>query len=479
MFKTSFKAHPIMIFSLIKPYLFVLVLPIIRAIVQYLKKGETNGLLLLEIIAFLIIAIMAVFRWLSINITVNEGYLTVKKGFLIKSCAVIEVSHLSSIALKENLIDFIFHTVTLTINTEAGRPKKNDFYIKMSLDDAKKFYLMVYGQEKMELVKFSALKIALLAATTSSATTGIIIGVPLIKRASDLIGTAISEILLNEISNVSNGFNDIFPPVINTITLILILAYVFSFAIIFFKNVNFRLKISKKAVEIWSGFLVRKKIIFKKSALNNICIEQMPLMRIFKAYSMRVSIGGYGDNKGEKAVIVPIGTQGKLKTTLKEHFVFCASRNVDIAPQKSKQNLNRFLYIPAMVAIITTVSGIAFAIFLPYLDRIILFFMLIALGIDLYYASVSYYNYRFGGIVFGDYISAKGSKGFIIRELYCNKNKVGVIKIIQTPADKKLKTCKLKITIRSEGADGVRIKNIDKKTLILQLNKTFNLNINE
>jgi uncharacterized membrane protein YdbT with pleckstrin-like domain len=111
MIKTEFKAHPIMIINLIKPYLFVLILPLIRALIQYLTKGEIDGLLALEIIAFAIILTIAVLRWRSISVSVNDRYLTVKKGLLIKSCAVIEVSRLSSVSLKQGPLDIIVRSV--------------------------------------------------------------------------------------------------------------------------------------------------------------------------------------------------------------------------------------------------------------------------------------------------------------------------------------------------------------------------------
>ena len=55
MFKMTFKAHPVMILRLMKPYLFILILPLIRALIQYITKGEINGLLALEITAFCLI----------------------------------------------------------------------------------------------------------------------------------------------------------------------------------------------------------------------------------------------------------------------------------------------------------------------------------------------------------------------------------------------------------------------------------------
>ncbi len=479
MIKTTFKAHPIMILRLMKPYLFVLILPLLRALIQYITKGEIDGLLSLELIAFGFVLAIAILGWLSISITTSDRYITIKKGFLIKSCAVIEISRLSSISLKQSVIGYIFKSVDCAINTEAGRPQKSDFEIKMHTADAKRLFKLVYGQEKQDIVKFSTYRIALLAATTSSAAAGIIVGVPIINKASDLVGVAISDMLLNEINRVSSRFESVFPPIVNTVTLILLFAYLVSFLISFLKNVNFKLKSGKNCVEVQAGVIVRKRILFKKSKVNNICFEQTPLMRLIKKYSMRASIGGYGDAKGEKAVVVPVAKHSELEQQLKKHFPFLEPDGDTLAPQRTILNLNRFLYIPAIFALLIMAAGAALTIIFPYFDRLVLFLTLIALGIDLYYVSICYHNYKYGKLCIGQYLLASGSVGFTIRELYCNKNKIGVIKITQTPADRRFKTCKVRLTVRSENADSVRVKNIDIKSTKILLNQAFKLNIYE
>lgn len=473
MIKTKFKAHPIMIINLIKPYLFVLILPLIRALIQYLTKGEIDGLLALEIIAFAIILTIAVLIWRSISVSVNDRYLTVKKGILIKSCAVIEVSRLSSVSLKQGPLDMLARSVECSLNTEAGRPQKSDFSLKMFKKDADKLFNLIYGEENRQVIKFSAFRIALLAATTSSAVTGIIVGVPVINQSSELLGIAISDMLFNEINNLSTRFNTIFPPIVNVITIILLAAYGVSFVISFFKNVNFKLQSGKNEIDIQSGIIVRKRIVFKKSQVNNVCLEQTPLLRFVKRFSMRASVGGYGDIRGEKAVVVPVATHDEIEQHFKVHFPMLAVGENFIAPMQSGTSLNRFLYIPTIIFVLVFAAGISLAVIFPYFDSLILFLMLVALAVNLYYASVCYRNYKHSGLRIEDCIFASGSEGFTIRELYCDKNRIGVIKIWQTPADRKFNTCKVKLTVRSENADSVKVKNLDIKTVQQKIAENF------
>lgn len=475
MIKTTFKAHPIMVLRLMKPYLFVLILPLIRALVQYLTSGEIDGLLTLELLAFALVVTIAVIGWRSISVTVNDRYLTVKKGILIKSCAKIELSRLSSVSLKRGPLDYLFGSVNCAINTEAGTPKKSDFSFKMYYSDANRLFKLIYGEENPTVIKFSTYKIALLAATTSSAATGIIVGVPVINQASELLGVAISDILFDEINNISSRFTTIFPPIVNVITLILLIAYGVSFFISFFKNVNFKLQSGKNEIDIQSGILVRKRIVFKKSQVNNVCLEQNPLMRLFRQFSMRASIGGFGDDRGEKAVIVPVASHKNLCRHLKIHFPSFSSDGEYIRPQQSKTSLRRFFFVPTVLFIPTVAVGITLSLIFEYFSSLVLFLTVVAVAGIVYYSSVCYRDYKHSKFSLGSKVAAAGSTGFIIRELYCDKNNIGIIKITQTPADRKYNTCKVKLTVRSENADSVRVKNLELPVVKQKIKETFNV----
>lgn len=479
MIKTTFKAHPLMIIRLMRPYVFVLILPLIRALVQYVTKGEVDGLLTLELIALVFVVVMAVLGWRAISITIKGRQMALKSGVLINQRSVIDISKLSSVSLKQNIVGFMLGSVDCSINTEAGRTNKSDFSLKLSKSDAKRLYKIIYGQEKQAVIKFSAYRIALLAAATSSAVTGMVVGVPILNKASDLVGVAISDMLLSEINNVSARFDSVFPPVVNTATIILVFAYAASFLASFFKNVNFKIITSPNSIEIRSGVFVRKRTMFKKAKVNNVCFEQTPLMRLLKKYSMRASVGGYGDDRGEKSVVVPVASHNELEESLKKHFPFLSINGESLKPQQTRQSLNRFFYIAFVLALFTIAVGTICVITFPYFDRLIVFLILVLLGIDAYYASVCYHNYKFGELQLGEHLLASGSAGFMVRELYCEKSKIGVIKVIQTPADRRFETCKIKLTVRSEKADSVKVRNIDIKAAKERINKVFDLKIVE
>ena len=78
-----------------------------------------------------------------------------------------------------------------------------------------------------------------------------------------------------------------------------------------------------------SGFFVRSRSAFKKSSVNDVIIDQTPLMRLFKRYAMKVSVGGYGGSKSETAVIVPSGRRGDKAPVPSIFPVFGTRRQAD------------------------------------------------------------------------------------------------------------------------------------------------------
>lgn len=474
----EFKAHPLMFFKIIKPYIFVLFLPFLRAFVQYLTIGKTSGTMFLEFMAIFVISVIAFFGYKSIKISVKGNRVTIKRGFLIKGEVSIDISHISSISTKQNLLDLLFGSVSCFINTEAGRPKKDDFNLKLYKKDAKILCILVNGSEKVKKISFSTFRIALLAAGTSSVLTGMIIAVPVVKKTGDIINVALTDLLLEQMSDISSKINNYLPSFVNYVTVFFVFAYMASFVITFFKRVKFRLIVGKKTIEIESGLITRKNIIFKKSKINNICFEQTFLMRILKKYSMSVSIAGYGNKKGERATVVPIGNKNSIKNQAKAIYgVFDYYAN-KIVPKQNLASLKNFLFVPMMIflALITTVTVLLLVF--PHVRRFILLFAFITLCFNLYYVSICYYDYKHSFVCFSDVIVVSASKKLSVQELCCSKNKVGVIKITQTPADKRRKTCKTKITVCSESADGARVRHIDLKSVIEGINRTYDVKIN-
>ena len=475
--KKRFKAHPLMILSFIKPTLFLLLLPVIKGVIQYFITKDIDGIISLEIIVLAILLVIAVLRWQSYSLICNskKNIVEIEYGFIFRRTAKIDITKLSSVQTTQNPIDAIFRSVTYKINTEAGNRDQTDFEFKLSRKNSAEVSKFLYGTGEPEAVSFSVLKVAILAATTSSAFTGMLVAVPIINRAGNLLGIGISDMLIHELNHISNQVKTYFPPIVNTITLVILLAYFVSFIYSFLKYVNFKLYLEKDKLGVRSGIIVRTRTSFRKTAINNIKIEQTLLMRLLCRYALKVSVGGYGDSKSESEVIIPLGANKEIKNQLNEYFPFFVPNEKGIHAAKTKLTLSRFLFLPSIYFLTVVFASIWFIIRFDLFTRLIFFLTIVICSLILCLAYMGVFQFYNAKISFGENIFARSNKGLRTYELYCHKENVGEIRLVQFPPDRIYKTCRVKVLIRSERADNIRVKFLDYKTAKSEIYKCFNI----
>lgn len=475
--KKEYKAHPLMILSHMKPFLFILVFPFIKGVIHYLTDRTITGVIIFETLIFAVIMAVAVFKYLAFRLSIDRESVTIRTGFIFKREATIKISQLSSIESRQNPIDALFRSVTYNINTEAGRKNSPDFKFKLSVRNSKEISEKLYGSKETKRIKFSVFKVAILAATTSSAFTGIIIGVPIINRAGDLLGIGLSQMLIDEINNVSNKFSLYFPPIVNTVSLVFLLAYGISFLYSFLKYINFRLRVNDEKLEVRSGFFVRSRISFRRSSVKNVKIEQSALMHIFRRCAMKVSVGGYGDSRGESEVVIPSAKLNEIKEDFKEHFPFFIPDGNAVTPKRTAFTKSRFLVMPTVFLIITLALSITAAMIFKDFGRLILFLSVISLIAVFYFAYISLRIYELGEIGFGENIFAYSTKGFRFLRLYSKKENIGQIKITRFFTDFPQNTCRVKITVRSESADNIKVKMLDYDNVKAKIKNCYGIDV--
>lgn len=455
-----------MMLNIVKPFLFVLILPVLKGLLQYLLSRRITGVLSLEIIAASVVFLVAFLSFRAFRITVDDKTVIINRGFIIKTVAVINRERISSVTSKRGPLDVIFASVTYKVNTEAGASGKTDFSFKLRKKDAKEVFLYLYGEEDRTTVRFNLLKSAIFAAATSSAITGLVVGVPIINNLGRILGIALSQALFDEINNASKRFDKYFPPIVNILTLILIAGYIAAIFITFIKMLGFGVSIGKGKIEVKSGIILKRRTVFKKAAVNDVCIEQTPVMRLFKMFSMRAAVGGYGDKRGEKAIIVPAASHQEIKSRFEAYFPFLSPDGEYLSAEQSKRNIMRFLWPSRFAAALDIAFTVSLSLFFRPISRLLIFVGIAVMLLIVYYGNLCYKCYKSGCLCISENVFASGFSGFTVRELYSAKTNVGEIKLIRTPADRKYSTCKAEIVICSESADKIKVRNIDyEKTL--------------
>lgn len=486
----NFKTHPIAILTYLKPFLFVLLIPLLKAGVQFLADRKADNIIISETVTAILITVYALLKYRHFLLRIEGDTLYMRFGVVVSRQVKIKIKKISSVELTRNPLDYLFSAATVKINTEAGRKGRADYSFKLSLNAARQLKDITSDEENEQkiAIKFSPVKIALAAAATSSTTTGIIIAVPIIWRAGKLLDMAIEDMLLKEINNVSNRFSGHIPPIVNAITIISLFFYLISFIYTFFKSTGFKLVLKNKTIDISSGFFVRKNISLKKSAINSVSIEQTPIMQLLKKSLLRVEISGYGGAKGETATVIPASENYNIKREAQlmfPQFKFLCSEEEFQSDEKTKsypvrtgerrRSLFRLLTIPFYwLAVVLIAYPLLSGVFVPFAD-LVAFLTVICIGIIGYRFFLCFYNHKNGQMFFGDVVYACYSKGIKTRRMYCDAKKIGMITITEYPIDRKAKTCKVKIRMRSESSDYMSVKCISAEKIKKQIAKVYNL----
>ena len=457
--KREFKAHPLMILSIIRPFLLIHLIPVFRGIVQYAKNGEITQILGMEIFLLSLIVVYGIFRWYFFKLTLTHNTVTVRDGIFTVREAVIPIIGLSSVQSEQSPLDYIFGSVTFRINTEAGSRQKTDYAFKLSRKNAHIVSDLLYGQKSGEPIRFSPFKIALLAAATSSAFTGMLVGVPILNSTAKLAGLGVNEVL-DRINTVSSKFQTYFPPIVNSVTLVLLCAFGISFVYSFFRYLKFRIFLNDDRIEVRSGIFVMLRTSFKKSSVNNVKIEQTPLMLFLKRYAMKVNVGGYGEAKSESQVLVPCGKYKEIKSMFSDYFPFLKPSGNPLKSKVGAIHLNRYYFWAEIFALILIVASVYCGLVFKEFSRLVVFITFILGCLLIYYAYLCHCEYKVCMARFGDTVFVRGKKGLRKCRLYCPKERVGEIKIQRFPIDPIYKTCNIKITVRSETADSMVVRHL-------------------
>lgn len=472
-----YKPHPLMVWHFLKPYLFVLLLPLLRAGLQYIRyKRLFDSFFWYEIAFFAIILIIAILKCFCFSVTCDEENVTIKSGLFFKKHANMPISKLSSVQTLRNPLDIILGAMTFRVNTEAGEKTKSDYEFKLKFKDAKELAITLYGNDTVSRQRFSPIRVAIMAAATSSAFTGLIIGVPIIKYSGDLLGIALSDMLWSEINNVSSKIESTFPPIVNVISLIFLLGYGVSFVYSFIKFINFRVIMGEKRVEVRSGFITKTRTAFNRLSVIDVRVEQSALMLFLKRFSMKVNIAGFGEKRSETQVMVPSGKYAELQKDFSFYFPFLElAADRYYLPQRGPLAVSRFLYWPTIYLLLTLGLSIPLALCFKDFDRFILFLTIVILTLIFYYAFVSAVQYKRCKFSLGDTIYASSKKWLRTCEIFCPKENVGQIKLTRVFTDFVYKTCKIRITVCSETADSIKLPHFDYKTAKNAILKCYGL----
>lgn len=466
----KFKAHPLSILGNLKPILFILPLPYLRMAVIYFLSGKAGKLGFSAYFAIFAVVFWAIARYKTTYMYVSEKTIVAQRGVFARQTAKIPIKNIAFINVKQNLLDFAFSTGVLSIYTEGGSAKKADFEIKLKKAETAAVLKAIYKEAPAPTVRVKRKRLLITAAATSSAVGGLLIFVPATNRIGKLLGRALEESFYDKLAQFSEQGTKIFPPVINTLSVLLGVGFAVSFIYAVLRLFSMRVSVGENRCEVHFGLFVRTQKVFLASSVKSVVSKRPLTARFLETYSAGFDLGGGFDGTES----LPLLSKTEHKKIFKQNTAFSAKTAI-LRPKQTVATRNRFLFVPTLLLLGVVALAVMTAVFFSKTGHAAVLFTAIIGGLVLYFALIRLYEYKTGRLLVLKTVHIRTCSGLCPKEICVPKELLGHMVITRLPPDLFKSTCRVRINVHSKSAPSATLRNIDYKTAQKNIEKTFNI----
>lgn len=456
--KITVKPHFIYAFTLLYPYLSLLIIPVIRGVYRFLVgKSSTLSAFFVAEAAMLLLAFLAALLKLKSTKLLLDGDIAIQKGLIFKVRYVIPKNVSKVIMIESDPFSRIFGIYRLKIYTEAGRRRRPDESIPISHKTAKRLFgmLKIEGQT----VKSNTVGNVVMSAALSSSMTGFLLAFPIVKAVVSLVGEGVSAVL-PKLRQQSLGAVEL-EWLGRALPVIFLVGYAVSFAVLLLRNSGFSSVKSGNRIMLDSGRLPHRTLFLDIRSVSAVKTVTAPLMRLAGKCAVKFSACGFGRSKGEIGLLLPCVKPQLAKGLTKWLLPQFNSPKATVVP--CRKAIPRCIYLPCAVLLLTIVSAVAVHLMLKYSSRVLVPLVIIAFIIISLWLMGRLFALLKGGFSF-DVRSCKviGQQGFGTVEMLCSRDDIEYIRILQTPFDRRHRQCSVKVATSTKNRDTVKVRYLDK-----------------
>ncbi len=454
------RVHPYTITEYLSRFTVLIIIPILQQL--FLKPLGFLDELCTYSINIAIITILLVYsisEYKAKKYSIENNYIAVKYGCLIKRESIIPIDHVHSIIIKKLIIPSIFGAIKLKINVPSGKKRESDINLTVYRKSVENSIDEIFPRKKLEsLYKASAMKIFLMSMSWSNSATGLLIASPFINKIGSVLGEEISERIYSTIDISMNLVAIGVPPLAATVAFIFLAGWLVSLFLQLLRYSNFKLKKSEGSIIINRGLIGTTKMIIDIESINSISIKQTLMMRCFKLYSAYINAIGSGKDKGDKSMLVAATSFENILQIL--NIISDLRFNSDKKISPPKRALKGYIWLPILNIILVIILSLALICLGVYISLIFIadIFLLIIIGWWLSIRIIAYYTSFIS--VEDNTVLLSSYKRLSLITTSMKLNKVQKIKISQNPLQKLSGLADVKIFIYSNRNEYFTIKKI-------------------
>lgn len=463
------RQHKIAILKYTTGNFWLLIFPLVRGLVAenfdffHWIKGAY-----LDIIVIFFIFGFAYLRWNYTRFEVREKEFYVKSGVVFRNEFALPYAAVSCASCCRHLLLRPFKAVKISLDSDShplSKKRSNaDITIIASETDCLQIYNKIPKQSTAIKVSYRASKkdLVIFSLLFSSTLSGIIFLGTFFIQGSRLIGERLDEEIFSAVSSVTEAVKKIANGATSfsvAITIIIGAGWLISFAGNLLRHISFGITRCGENIDVENGYFSHWKYYVNSAKINYADLRQNLLMKVSKIMSVHVSCTGYGKNKNEIPVFVPITTRRRVMSTMEMMLPDFTQSNISLKPKRTY--IMPFIWLPLTLTAAVPIAALIAGRFFPEWTGAIKFAAAMLEILSVYLLAVKISAKLSTGIGVGrETLTVRYCRAYRFHTVIVPKCRVAYVKIRRTLFQRVSGCCDVIIYTRGERVKGHKVRGL-------------------
>ena len=451
------RQHPIKILGYTTKSFWLLLIPLTRSLVA-LKFDIATWLRgwWLDLVVIIVIFAYAFLRWLFVTFYIEDDHIEANAGYFGLFKTIIPYDKLCTVSASQGVLYRPFRAYKVYFDTNSGSQASADMVLSLKKSDYDRLFEL-FPLEQQGKAKFThspdKKSVFFFSLLFSSTLSGVILFTTLIIQASRIVGRELEERFFDTVNSTVDEFAGrlavTLPRYVIIAALLILLSWGYSFGINLFRHWSFTVTRQGDKFIIRSGFVSKRYHMISADKINYIDIRQSFLMKIWSVCSVHIHCAGYGKGSREFAVLIPITTFSRVKSSLAMLIPGCRIPDIEIRPRR--RDIKRFLYVPSLLCMVIPIADFILIRLFPSWREVIRFSAVMLIIPFVWLLAVK---------IAAAFVTGIGQNGEQVALSYCqvyrfhyvivNRDKITKATYFQTPFQRRKKVCTLRLNTYGE-----------------------------
>lgn len=462
--------HPLKILKNAAKNIWLLVFPLLRGIrtftidfnafYTWIKGAWFDILVILFIIGF------GYFRWLFTWFRFDKNSVSLISGIFVNREIIIPYKNISAVTAEHSFYLRPFKAARVSVDTCAGTFMTSDMSLLVRHEDLKKL------RKKLPKIKIESRKtfefkpkwftIVFFSLVFSSSFSGIIYLSAFLFQSGRIVRDLIENELVDFVrlaDSVSAKLAIKIPPVAIILGFVIIITWLFSFVANILRYTGFVMKKDKHILRIKMGALTKRVFHIIPGKINYVDMRQNLIMKLFKTTSVNISCSGYGTQKNELPVLLPVLTKKQANRALEllDFKKYIVERKIKV----SKLAFITYTGIPISFILLIPIAAVLAVWLFPSVSDIVVFIAIMAEIPFVWFFVVKLVAMNTSGVTIEDnFCCIRYSRFYNFHTILADKDKLVKVQIIQNPFEKRLGRCRLDFYFNAEVPKNNKVKGV-------------------